>query len=196
MPPPSPPLPFWMVTPEMLPAPPDLTWNTRSRPPPSMMVVVAPAPLMVRPPEALPPAMSRSPVAARSSLAPAIVRVYVPAGRVMVSASGLALAAMIASRSEQSALQAPSAVSAVFVTVKVAAAAGRRRKTKTTARAARKTSDVRAMARPDDDKAHLPRESDVYRQVYDVMARAVNAARAQQEPLPMSGRGSVWLTSS
>src|SRR5262245_57387594 len=42
----------------------------------------------------------------------------------MVSAPGLALAAVIASRNEQSALHTPSAVSAVLVTVKPAASAG------------------------------------------------------------------------
>lgn len=46
-----------------------------------------------------------------------------PAGTVMVSAPGAALAAAIASRSEQSPSHVPSLVSAVFVTVKVAARA-------------------------------------------------------------------------
>jgi hypothetical protein len=48
---------------------------------------------------------------------PLTVRVYVPAGRMMVSALAFAFAATIASRSEQSALHAPSLVSAVFETV-------------------------------------------------------------------------------
>jgi hypothetical protein len=104
--------------------------NTRSSAPPSMIVVAEPAPLIVRS-----PLMSRSPVAALFSFAPAIVRVYVPAGSVMMSAPALALAAMIASRSEQSEYHTPSLVSAVLVTTKVfarAEAGARRRRTPTT----------------------------------------------------------------
>jgi hypothetical protein len=42
----------------------------------------------------------------------------------MTSSNGLSFAPVIASRKEQSALQTPSSVSAVFVTVKVAASEG------------------------------------------------------------------------
>src|SRR3954465_15849598 len=84
--------------------------------PPSTIVVAAPPPLIVTL-----SVTSRSPVAAASSPAPAIVSVYVPAGSVMTSAPALPFAATIASRSEQSASQLPSLVSAIFVTRKVAA---------------------------------------------------------------------------
>ena len=86
-----------------------------------MMVVAWPAPLMVRS-----SVMWRSPAVAGGTNPPnGIVRRYTPAGRVMVSGPGAALAATTASRREQSASQAPSAVSAVLVTVKVAPAARR-----------------------------------------------------------------------
>ena len=48
----------------------DTMWKTRSIPPPSTMVVAAPAPLIVRS-----PTMSRSPVAPASSFVPGIVSV-------------------------------------------------------------------------------------------------------------------------
>ena len=71
---------------------------------------------------------SRSPlpgtIAPEGSAGPS-VNVYVrPLPRMMRSAPGLALAAMIASRSEQSALQLPSALSVVLVTTKSVANAG------------------------------------------------------------------------
>ena len=59
------------------------------------MVRVGPAPLMVRL-----PAMSRSPLAAWSSPAPAIVKVIVPGGRMIRFRPPLASAAMMADRSE------------------------------------------------------------------------------------------------
>jgi len=97
-----------------------MTSNIRSSPAPTSIVVLAsPAPLIVRL-----SVTSRSPVAALSSPPPTIVRLNVPEGRLMVSSPGAAFAAMTASRKEQSASQVPSAVSAVFVTVKVAAVAG------------------------------------------------------------------------
>jgi hypothetical protein len=72
MPPPgaAPGLPLRIVTPEMFVVPLANTSNTRSSPFPSMIVVVAPAPLMVTG-----SVMSRSPVAARSSPRPAMVSV-------------------------------------------------------------------------------------------------------------------------
>src|SRR3990172_75613 len=73
----------------------------------------APAPLIV-----ILLVMSKSPVAAASSSVPAIDKVYVPSGTVMVSSPGSALAAMIASRREQSALHVPSAVSSILVTTR------------------------------------------------------------------------------
>jgi hypothetical protein len=90
MPPPAaaPGLPFRIVTPEIDVVPFANTSNTRSMPPPSMIVLAAPAPVMVTA-----PLMSRSPVAARSSPRPPIppmVSVYVPAGMTMVSAPPLA----------------------------------------------------------------------------------------------------------
>jgi hypothetical protein len=88
-------------------------------------MTVEPEPLMV-----MVLRMSRSPVAAASSPAPAMVRLYVPAGKVIVSAPLPAeqestlpsvLAAMIASRSEQRPLIEVS--SAVVVTAMMVAAA-------------------------------------------------------------------------
>ena len=89
---------------------------------PSMMVDVAPAPLIVTA-----PVMSRSPVAAASSLGPVRVRLYVPAGTVMTSEPASALAALMASRSVQPpavVVHAPSAPSTVVLTTKVAACDG------------------------------------------------------------------------
>jgi hypothetical protein len=81
--------------------------NTRSIAPPSTMVAAALTPLIVSPALVEQPTLvqvtSRSPVLAASSFAPARVRVYVPAARVMLSAkTGVPFAAMTASRSEQS----------------------------------------------------------------------------------------------
>ncbi len=77
-------------------------------------------------------AMSRSPVAFAFSLRPAIVSWNVPLTlKAIMSAPAAAFAAPMASRRLQSALQVPSFVSAVFVTVNVAATFG-----KTTAGAA------------------------------------------------------------
>ena len=95
---------------------PEATSNTRSIPEPSISVCLAPAPwivtLFVR---------SRSPVAAASSAAPAIVSRNRPAGMAIVSPPRPAFAALTASRSEQSESQAPGAGSSRRVTVKVAA---------------------------------------------------------------------------
>src|SRR5438128_1434565 len=88
-----------------------------------MTVLAAPAPVIVK--SSL---MSRSPVAALFSTWPAIVSVYVPAGRIMVSWLGRAFASWIAARNVHS----PAAVahkpspglasraSAVLLTVKEA----------------------------------------------------------------------------
>jgi hypothetical protein len=105
----------WIVT---LPAVSKMS-NTRSIRPASMIVDVAPAPLMVTG-----RVISRSPVAARSSPAPATVSVYVPAGSVMISAAVVALAALMASRSVQPpavVAHTPSVPSAVVLTTNVAA---------------------------------------------------------------------------
>jgi hypothetical protein len=108
----------WIVT---LPAVSKMS-NTRSMRPASMIVDVAPAPLIVTG-----RVMSRSPVAARFSPLPATVSVNVPAGTVMVSAPDSALAALIASRSVQPpavVAHTPSVPSAVVLTTKVAARDG------------------------------------------------------------------------
>jgi hypothetical protein len=98
--------------------------NTRSIPPPSIIVAPAPAPLIVSAALVEQPTLvqvtSRSPVLAASSPAPARLSVYVPAVRVIVSAKvGVPLAVMIASRSEQSTpeLQPSGAGSSKRVTV-------------------------------------------------------------------------------
>ncbi len=85
----------------------------------SMIVFAEPAPSIVTS-----SVRSRSPVAASASSPPWMLSAYVPAGTTMESGPGEAFAAITASRSEQSASQLPSAVSAVLVTVNVAAAAG------------------------------------------------------------------------
>ena len=106
---------------------PDRIWNTVSRAPPSTMVSAAPAPVRVTS-----SVMSRSPVAAASSRIPAMVSVYVPAGRVIASAPARALASWMAARSVQkpeAAAQMPSpgetsTASAVLSTMKVLAFTG------------------------------------------------------------------------
>jgi hypothetical protein len=97
--------------------------NTRSMPFPSMMTVLAAAPVMMRA-----WVTSRSPVAADSSSRPAMVIVYVPAGMLTVSVPAIALALRIAPRRLQSLAAAVQAValasSSVRSTVKVAPNAG------------------------------------------------------------------------
>ena len=116
-------LPFWIVTESMKTIAPRMTVSTLSMAPPSMMVVAFPAPSTVKS-----PVISISPVAFASSPVPPILSVYVPAGRVTMSAPGSALATPIASRKEQSASQTPSLVSVALVTVNVAANAGAAKK--------------------------------------------------------------------
>ncbi len=100
MPPPgaAPALPLVMVTPESTSVAKLCTWNTRSIPPPLMVVKAAPAPVIVT---LLKTVMSRSPVAAASSPAPAMVSVKVPAGSAIVSSPGSAFASWMAARSVQ-----------------------------------------------------------------------------------------------
>jgi len=128
MPPPAaePGLPLRIVTPEIDVVPLANTSNTRSSPPPSMIELVAPAPVMVTA-----SVMSRSPVAAASSPRPAIVSVNVPAGMTMVSVPLFAFDAWMAARRVQTTgatvaqlvAVAPLGLSAVLLTVKVFAAA-------------------------------------------------------------------------
>ena len=100
--------------------------NTLSMPPPSMIVEAAPAPLMVRL-----PLISKSPVAAASSPIPTMVKIWVPAGRVIVEGPARALASMMAARRvhfAEASAQAPSpgfisTVSAGLLTMKFAACA-------------------------------------------------------------------------
>ncbi len=98
MPPPTPAArPFSMTTFEIATRP-LKTWNTRSRLLPLMTVFSVVLPLIVRLAE-----MSRSPLALPSPLAGGIIRVYVPPGRMIVSAAaGCASAAMMADRNEMS----------------------------------------------------------------------------------------------
>ena len=93
-PPPSSAWPPWIVNPEICTRP-LRTWKTRSNELPSIMVELARLPLIVTF-----PLISRSPVAALSSLAPAIVNLIVPFGSRIVSEFGLELAASIADRNE------------------------------------------------------------------------------------------------
>jgi hypothetical protein len=117
----------------------------RSFCPPSMIVAVAPAPVIVTG-----PVMSRSPVAAASSPAPITVRLKVPAGTVIASAPELAFAARTASRSVHppvAVVQTPSVPSAVVLTTKVSACAGTACSTSmviATAPTTRAHADVRA----------------------------------------------------
>ncbi len=91
-----------------------LVWKMRSTSAPSMMVAPGPSPSIV-----IVFVMSISPTAGfglASGSEPEMLSVYVPAGTRTVL-PGVLLAAMTASRSEQSLLQAPSALSVVLVTV-------------------------------------------------------------------------------
>ena len=128
MPPPAaaPGFPLRIVMPDIDVVPFAKTSNTRSIPPPSMIDVVAPAPVMMTA-----SVMSRSPVAARSSPRPAIVSVKVLAGMVIVSTPLLAFDAWMAARSVQTTgavvaqfvATGPLGLSCVLVTLKVFAAA-------------------------------------------------------------------------
>ncbi len=166
IPPPSPTTrPCWIVTLEIDTLPPRIS-KTRSRLLPSMMVLLALRPLIVRLPE-----ISRSPVAPAVSPAPGIVRVNVPAGRMIWFEPPLASAAMMAERSETWPVASlplrkfTATVSSVVLTRKV------ERTTRSSSRSGR--GDSRAVDRPRWARRWLKMDIE---DPLDVMLRCARAA--------------------